>query len=335
MLTSMGTALAQEGTSWYDRVSLMGYFQARYEAFEGPKDDEFMFRQMYLTLKADVTDDTSGLICLSRVGGEGPNIDLYFAYLEHKINDEWTLQVGQVPCWFGLEAWEGSSSRLVFERARILEGTTADGIVGFWWQGASDRGVWLRRNPTGSEPMIVLGACNGQFREADMNSHKNISLDIKWARDWGLFGASWLDGTFSQMVGDPAAKVTTDRSAVDAYIRYFPNPWGFQAEWADGELLGRDRDGYYLQGMYNTGTGTAFVRWEDYNAEAPAAVDAAQVGVGSEGYQALHLGYAWDLDPSNRITVEYIDADRTSGAVGERETVGDSYGGVQWQFSFR
>jgi len=339
MLVSMGVALAQEGlegTCWYDRMCIMGYFDARYLMYEdSSRDDAFDFRRMYVTIKGDVNDRTTGIITLSRVGGQGPNIDLYNAFVDYKVGDQWAVQVGQVPTWFGLEAWEGSPARLPLERARILEGAAAGGVEGFWWQGAPDRGLWLRRNPAGSEPLVIIGVCNGQFREGEMNPDKNISLDLKWARDWGMFGASWFDGKFSRMEGDPAVEVKTDRNAVAAYVRYFPNPWGLQAEWADGELLGRDRNGYYLQGMYKTDTGTAFARWEEYTAKAPNMIDVDQVGVGDTDYDALHLGYVWVLDEANEITAEYVDATRTAGPVHERMDYGDSYGGVQWRFAFK
>ena len=149
MLFAMGTAYSQEGLEqepWYKCISISGYFHARYMTWENDHDG-FDFRRMYVTLKSQVNDDTTGIITLSRVGGKGANIDLYNAFVDYKINEQYAVQIGQTPTWFGLEAWEGSTKRLPLRRARILEGTPAPGTEGFWTLGAPDRGVWLRRNP--------------------------------------------------------------------------------------------------------------------------------------------------------------------------------------------
>ncbi len=336
MLVGMSCAVAQEGLDqqpWYKSTSISGYFHARYIAWENDQDG-FDFRRMYVTVRSAVNDQTTGIITLSRVGGKGANIDLYNAFVDYKINDQYSMQVGQTPTWFGLEGWEGSMSRLPLRRARILEGTPAPGAEGFWVLGAPDRGVWLRRNPANaSEPLVVVGVSNGQFREGEQNTAKNVSVDVKFKRDWGMFGASWFDGTLTPMAPLTAGP-EADRSAVAAYVRIFPAPFGFQAEWADGEMMGRDRDGYYVQGMYDTGPGTAFARWEEYTAD-PAGVGTSQIGAGATNYDALHVGYAWKLDNANQITVEYVDAEQTAGAVGARTTMDDSYGGIQWQFAFK
>ena len=333
MLLAMGTAYSQEGmqqASWYECISISGYFHARYMTWENGEDG-FDFRRMFVTLKSCVNDDTTGIITLSRVGGQGANIDLYNAFVDYKINDQYAVQIGQVPSWFGLEGWDSSSVRLPLRRARIREGTPAPGTEGFWALGVPDRGVWLRRNPgNASEPLVVIGVCNGQFRAAEQNTAKNVSVDVKFKRDWGMFGASWLDGTLTPEAPF-AAGPEADRSAVAAYVRMFPNPWGFQAEWADGEMLGRDRDGYYVQGMYNVGPGTAFARWEDYTATVAPGV----VGVLDDDYDALHVGYSWKIDNANQITVEYVDAEWTNGPVGAPVVMDDSYGGIQWQYGFR
>jgi len=314
MLCALGVAYAQEGDSWADRISVFGYFHGRYMTYESPsQEDGFEFRRMFITLQSVVNDRTTGIVTLSRVGPDDPNIDLYHGFLDYKINDQWNVQVGQVGTWFGLEGWESSSVRLPLERALILEGGP-----GFYFKGAPERGVWFRRNPaTPTEPVVVLGVCNGEFRASDVNTAKNVSIDLKWNQPWGMIGASWLDGTFT---GPTPGAVETDRSAVDAYVRLFPAPWGFQAEWADGEMLGSDRDGWYMQGMYafEDHPGTLFARWEEFTSASATA---------TSEYEALHLGYEFKLDDNNELTVQWTDAEWDGSADA-------SYGGVQWQYSF-
>lgn len=324
MLASISVAVAQEGLEeecWYDRMCVSGYFHFRYvDTDESGVNDGFDFTRMFLTIQGDLDERNHGVITLSRVGPDDPNIDLYNAFVDYKINDVYSVQVGQVPTWFGLEAWEGSSVRLPFERAKILQAGP-----GFYYQGASDRGVWFRRNPIEGAPLIVLGLCNGQFRSDDANDDKVFSIDLKWDRPWGQFGASYMDGT---LVSNDAE---TDRNALDAYVRVLPHPWGVQAEWADGELLGADRDGYYIQGVYElpTGNDTVFARWEEFNADMDASNTAE--------YEALTLGWAHEMFESSELTVQYTNSEwtRTGTVDGASGNSDDNMIGVQWQYAFR
>ncbi len=328
MLISAGSALAQEGleeSCWYDRLCLAGYFQARYvDTDRDDMNDNFDFRRMFVTIRGDV-DRTTGIVTFARVGPDDPNIDLYNAFVDYSFGDRYAVQFGQVPTWFGLEAWEGSSVRDTLERAMILEG----GGQGFWFAGAADRGIWLRRMPTADtwEPLVVLGAWNGQFRNDDANNDKNISLDLKWSRDWGMFGASWFDGTYVDGSG-----VENPREAIDLYVRVFPQPFGFQAEWADGEMFGVDRDGYYLHANYDlpNGTDRAYARWQEFCAEMPG---------GNLEYDAWTVGFIRQLDENNELTLEYTDGDWEAGSgVGVEQELpsgSDDMLALQWQYSFR
>ncbi len=327
MLLMVGVAVAQDGQNWSDRISVSGYFQVRYiDTDESGQFDNFDFRRMYITIRGAIDHRNTGIITFARVGPQDPNIDLYNAFVDYMIDDQYRVQIGQVPTWFGLEAWEGSSVRLPFERAKILEAGT-----GFWWMGAPDRGVWFRRLPTpdSDEPLVVLGVCNGQFRADDANNDKNISIDLKWDRDWGQFGASWFDGTFVN------AGVETDRNAWDLYVRVHPNtvmgPVGCQFEYADGELLGADRDGWYGQVVYDVGTGkdTLFARYEEFNATVNPANWA--------DYEGWTIGWAHRVYDSSRLTVQYTDGDWTRRGVvdGNSGSASEDMFGVQWQYGFR
>jgi len=314
-LCAMGVAYAQDGESWADRISVSGYFHLRYDGGEAVEDG-FNFRRMFLNVIGNVNDRTMGVITLSRVGPNDPNIDLYNAFVDYKINDEWNVQMGQAPTWFGVEAWEGSSARLPLERALILESGP-----GFFYKGAPDRGIWAARKQVETFPALRLGVCNGEFRGGDQNTNKTVSADLKWKLDWGQAGVSYLDGT----EGPDATE--TDRQAVGAYVRLFPAPWGLQAEWADGEMLGADRDGYYVQGCHAFADhpGTLFARWEEMTIENSV----------SSNYEALHFGYAHQLDANNEVTVQWTDADWTSGSGSSATSTDASYGAVQWQYAFK
>lgn len=332
MLLPAAVAVAQEGLEeqcWYDRICISGYFRVRYMDTDTASEfDQFDLRDLYLTFQGDIDSRSRGIITFSRVGPGDPNIDVYNLFVDYRFDDQYRMQAGQVPTWFGLEAWEGSSVRLAFERAKILEAGT-----GFWWQGASDRGVWFRRMPTAGmscEPLIVLGVWNGQFRADDLNDDKNFSVDLKWDKPWGQFGASWFDGTFVDGQG-----VETDRSAWDGYVRVRPNtiagPVGLQFEYTDGELLGADRDGWYGQAIYDFGDtkNTAYLRYEEFN----ATVDPANMA----DFDGWTLGVSHRVYDSSRLTVEYRDGDWTRMGVvdGKSGDVSEDWFGVQWQYGFR
>ncbi len=333
MVCVVGAAYAQDGDSWTDRISVSGYTHARYDTGDSVEDG-FNFRRMFLNVISRVNDRTMGVITLSRAGGTATDVDLYNAFVDYKINEQWNVQVGQVPTWFGLEGWEGSSARgrLVLERAAIIEGGP-QGTQGFYFKGAPDRGVWFRRNPvTAQEPLVVLGVCNGEFRAGDVNTAKDVSVDLKWQREWGLFGMSWLNGT----MGDTAAGEENPREAFGAYARLFPAPWGLQAEWAGGEMMGDDRDGWYVQGMhaFEDHPGILFARWEQMSIEAGGTTTAQLPGSNSD-YDALIVGYEYKLDDNNEITAQWTDAEWTARAAGVSTTSDASWGAVQWQYAFK
>jgi len=335
MLLSVGVSFAQN--NWYDRISLTGYAQGRY-TFRDAGVNDFGLESIYLTVQAKPTENATVVFTVNR-GGDSPsrtNIELYNAFVDYKINDQWAIQMGQVPTWFGWSGWRGSSERIEWERPRIIQGLPAgsaaspDGRTGFFVLGAPDRGIWVRRNPSGSEPLFIVGVSNGQFRDDDPNQSKNVDVHLKFRRPWGSFGASYLKGTFTAV----AAKhpfwaaydgIEEDRDALGLYFVLDPKPWGFQGEWAQGEMFGRDRDGYQLQAMYDTGKGIAYANWEEFNVDPSATVSV------SDNYEGWTIGYAWQLDATNRITFQYTNADWTSGAV----TTSETYGGVQWQFMYK
>lgn len=335
MLLTMGIALAQEGLEgqcWYDRICMNGYFRIRYMDVNSDSGfDNFDLRDLYLTFQGDIDDRTRGIITFARVGPNDPDITIYNLFADYSLGEQWKIQMGQTPTWFGLEAWEGSSVRLPFERAKILEGTAQNGL-GFFWQGASDRGVWLRRMPTAGsewEPMFIAGVYNGQFRADDANDDKNFDIHLKWMKDWGQFGTSWMTGDFV------TGGVETDRSAWDVYVRVVPNtvigPVGFRAEYADGELLGADRDGWYAQASYAVPDrrDVGYLRYEEFNAEQDAANSAEFTG--------WTVGYMHPVQESSELTVEYRNGewDRMGTIDGISGDNSEDWLGVEWQYSFR
>ena len=311
-------SVAADGDNWADRVSIVGYFQARYEGSDMGEDD-FDLRRMYITMLIDANERTKGVITWARIGPdpiETSSTDWANIFVEYAVSDMWTVTVGQAPTHLGLECEQSSAARMALERAAMLEGGGSRPF-GLYFAGPWDRGLWITRTPQGTEPHLTLGIMNGQFRGGDKNNNKTVSIDAKWNPAWGQFGASYLDGEYTNMLG-----MTTDRQALLGFLRW-DDPdcrWAFQGEYLEGELFGCDINGYYGQAEYsglNPG-GTGFVKYEEFDPDDATAGDT---------YEALHFGYAQWLDANNEVTVQYTDADMGSSSWDEF--------GLQWQFGFK
>ncbi len=331
-------AMAQGDSSWADRISINGYFHMRYEAMDWANaQDQFVLRRMYINLMIDANERTKAVITWTRIGPDPAltsSTDWANIFVDYMINDQWTARIGQAPDSFGLETMQGSSQRIALERAAVLEGGYGARPLGLYFAGPWDRGVWLTRAPSGNEPTAIFGVCNGQFRAGDMNTSKTVSVDLKWARPWGEFGASWMEGEWTnddyllRPLGGQAVGTTQDRSAVLGYVRWAPpdNDWAFQGEYVDGELFGNDIDGWYAQVERSglTEGGTAFVKVEEYDPNTAAASP-------NDAYKAVHVGYSQWLDQNNELTLQYTDG-KLQGAPGDQSR--DQIA-AQWQFGFR
>ncbi len=321
-------APGEKKEGWEDKVKINGYVHSRYIHRDWGTDD-FWLRRMYINLIVTPNDRTTAVITWARIGPDAQgltNTDWANVFVDYKIDDSFTARFGQGPDWFGLETAQSSGKRLALERAAVLEGGQGKPL-GLYFAGPWDRGLWLVRNPTSGEwwePQAIFGVINGQFRAPEQDSNKTMTLDLKWNPEWGEFGASWLNGWWTNDLGLPFVTGTTQRSAILGYVRWDPDSCKFavQGEYVDGNLLGNDIDGWYSQLEYDpTPDGTAFVKYEMYD---PAH------GVPANHYDAWHFGYAHWLDKNNELTFQYTAADN-------RQVVGNTSrdeASLQWQFGF-
>lgn len=326
---------AQKGEvcSLSDKLTVCGYTQVRYDGGDqlGTADDpeDFTLRRAFLNVIANPNERCMIVLTLATFDPMPPtnashDLMVYNLFMDYKINDVYSARFGQVPTYFGLEAWQGSSERVALERAMILQGSGAgNNQSGFYFFGAPDRGVWVKRAGEGSSPDAYFGVCNGQGRSGDYDSNKNYSIDLKWKRDWGLFGVSWFDGDYND--AGPSLTGEQDRSAIDFYVKYRTGDWDLQAEYAEGEMLGFDRDGWYIQ-LCKVKEGRnwmPFLKYETFDSDGPPAPGDPPAPV---DYDALHGGVAWQVDGHNELTVQVSDVDLNSHDAVKF--------GVQWQMSF-
>ena len=332
--------------SWTDKLLISAYAQFRYEARDdmvgrfpnGPyvgwppagsgadATDEFLIRRLYLNFIAKPNPRTNVVLALRRLGGDGGTIDLEGAFVDYALDKTYHVEFGRVYNKFGWDTWESSSKRLVFDRFAAGEGYANAGLRGLYANGPTDNGIYISRKSCGEwEPNIYVGLVNGNFISAENNSDKAFSVDLKWDhKDWH-WGASWMDGDYTESYTNPlpppaGAVGTFDRRMLGLYLRKDPAPWGVQAEYVDGRLYGYDVNGWYTQGSYLVGSkGTAYVRYEEYEPTDTPAVP-------GDLFHAWRIGYARQVDKNNEITLEYMPARRGSFDVGQF--------GVQWQAGF-
>ncbi len=299
---------------WTDRITINGFFHNMYAARKDTSDDFFM-RRLYVNMIANLSSSTTSVVTLARVGPSDPNIDLANAFVDYKFKDNWMVRFGQVPTYFGLDTYESSSRIIPLERFVATEGIPSrpdrPGLPGLYFQGPWDRGFYVSRLPQGKEPMVVAGLVNGNFRNSDDNNNRTWSLDLKWDRDWGRWGASYMDGKYGPTGSE------TDRKALGLYFRTEPKPWGFQSEYVRGSFMGSDIDGWYVQAAYRQGRNTPYFRYQKYDPDKDTSGDT---------FKGWHLGINHQLTRNNRLTLEYSDADRSDIDYGQLA--------LQWELCF-
>ncbi len=325
LLLAMVLPVAAEGDSnWSDRISIDGYLQARYEAFDFDDadsywdEDGFTLPRMHISLRADVNERTKAVLTWSRLdfdtGSDQRRTYWTDIYLDYAPNDDWTIRVGQAPNWFGLEGAQDSSERMSLERAAFLT-RIPSGRSAIYAEERWDRGVWFIRNrKSASGPQAILGLTNGNYRDVEDNSHKTMTVDLKWERPWGQYGVSWFNGKIKSSGGA--------KKALLGYVRFAPpnQRWAVQAEYMDGKRWSSDLKGWYGQFEYQLTRNPmwAFVKLEDF-----------ERGNDYE-YDAVHLGLVKQLDENNELTLQWTDGDYDDdGDIEKRDEIG-----LQWQMMF-
>lgn len=321
---------------WYDGIRISGYFQTRFEGRQydsiATERDEFTLRRLYMTLAAPLGDRSTAIVTWAGVGPsfrEGGGATYENIFVDYKVRPDVTIRMGQAPNNFGLDAAESSSVRIPPERALVTEGNPTLGLLGLYAYGPADRGLWAIydgrvNSPTKEGLRVAVGIFNGQFQDSDKNNNKSVSVDAEYYMKWGQFGASWMDGKYTNKATPP---VTCDRDAWGLNVRVYPDPWwGGQAEYIKGDWFGAEREGWYGQVSYNLhpNKDLVYARYEEFD---------ANTNVPNSVYKGLHVGYQYKLTPNDQITVEYVKGELGRGAADAGDDTTDDIF-VQYQRSF-
>lgn len=268
---SSGGAQAERARPWYERFSLRGYAQLRYNRLLESNPDltcsacdrsiggnnGFLLRRARLVVSGDPTDRTSFSVELdygTEIAGQQHTLQLRTAYFDVFLDEARVhrLRFGQVKLPFGFETLQSSSQRLALDRSDgINSGVPNERDLGafyLWSPGAArarfraiaDAGL----KGTGDYGVLNLGVYNGQSaNRAEQNDNLHVIARLAWP--FQLPSTQFLELSVQGFHGRfivPAAQRTAgvsgplefedERGAVSVIL--FPQPIGLQAEWNAG-----------------------------------------------------------------------------------------------------
>ena len=265
---------AQDSTAsnrpWYDRVSMRGYAQLRYnrlletnDQLKCPTCDRsigdnggFFLRRARIAITAQVNDRLSISIqpdFASEVGGKENTLVLrhYFADIYLDSAKTFRARVGQSEVPTGFEALQSSSRRTPFDRADAMESSAPGeqdlGVFFFWTpavarQRLKDLGTSQLKG-TGDYGTLSIGLYNGQGgNRSEMNDTPHIIARVAYPF---RLGARYLEadayaytGTYtispSQRSAGVGGEDDFDDHRVGGALVLYPQPFGAQVEWTAG-----------------------------------------------------------------------------------------------------
>ncbi|MGZ8414666.1 MAG: porin, partial [Gemmatirosa sp.] len=266
--------------AWYERLSLRGYTQVRYNRLleTNPdltcaqcdksigRDNGFLIRRARLVLSGDVHPRVSVYIqpdLATEAGGTLHFAQLRDAYFDVFLDEAKTLRlrVGQSKIPFGFQNLQSSSNRLPLDRDDGLNSGLPNerdlGVIGYWSPPAarqrfkilSDSGL----KGSGDYGVVGLGLYNGQTaNRAEQNDgqHAVLRVSYPFRLPGGQFIEAGVQGYSGRFV-IPSSQRTTGLSApsefddrrVAASLIVYPQPIGYQAEWTEGRSPAYSRDG--------------------------------------------------------------------------------------------
>jgi hypothetical protein len=343
---------------WYEKYAFRGYTQIRHNRLYdsnpgllceqcdrtiGPFNN-VSFRRARFILSGDVTDriyiyfqpdfdSTSGNLHFGQVR------DLYFdVALDSK--KEFRIRAGQSKVPYGFENLQSSQNRLALDRNDALNSAVAnERDIGafFYWAPAGMRTrlaelVSSGLKGTGDYGIVGAGVYNGQTAnrpEANNNLHYVARVMYPWQLKNGQFieaGIQAYTGRYT-VTGDqrstatkgPADFTFADRRIAGSFV-YYPQPFGFQAEFNVGRgpqyntltrtIEARNLRGGYAQTMYmkkfKGQALTPFYRFQYYSGGKKQELDARRYLLRDHEF-----GMEWQPNASLELLGQYSYGDRT------------------------
>ncbi|MGF6709551.1 hypothetical protein QFZ41_000515 [Luteibacter sp. W1I16] len=317
------------------------------------REQGFGIRRARVVISGDVTDNMSIYIQPDLASTPSGSSTTNFAQLRDAYADlwltkdkTWRIRAGQSKIPYGWEDLQSSQNRLALDRADALNSGVRDerdlGVFAYWSPTvAKERFAYLQKSGlkgSGDYGVIGFGVYNGQGanrpdRNDQLHSVVHFSYPFKFANGQYLevgadaysgrykvsTGSATIDGrTFTPGVDAPEAGSTDRRVA--AHVVYYPQPFGFQAEWTVGKgpeldiarrtVRTKSLRGGYAQVMYKFDGGFGslmpYAKWQTYRGASKFDTNAPRMEV-----DELEAGIEWQPSNAIELAVAYANMRRT------------------------
>lgn len=256
--------------SWYEKISLRGYAQVRYNRLLESNDEYvcnqcdksigenggFFLRRGRLVFSGDLSDRVSMYVQPDYGSDAAGNLN-YFqirdAYFDVTLDSkkEHRIRIGQSKVPFGFENLQSSSNRLPLDRNDGLNSGMPNerdiGVMYYWATTKARRNFKILTDSglkgSGDYGVVGIGAVNGQTAnrpEANNSLHKVARVSYPFRLSNGQFievGVSGYSGRFVLASRTPGVRIDpeyTDQRMAVSFLMY-AQPLGLEAEWNWGE----------------------------------------------------------------------------------------------------
>lgn len=352
-------------SKWYERLSIRGYTQVRYNNIAATNDDltnpgdrfigpnsNLSIRRARIVISGDVHEHVSVYLQPDFAVAIGDQLNVaimrdWYADIFFDKLKEFRLRVGQSKVPFGYENLQSSSVRLPFDRADAFSTFRDERDVGvfFYWapDEIRDRFKYLASNLKGSGDygVFALGVFNGQGANTrDLNPSMHVVSRVTWPF---LIGEQYLEvgggGYAGRFTPRRAAGIGGDERFNDirgaiSFVLY-PQPFGIQAEWnvgvgpqlVDGAIEDEWLNGGYVLLSYNAGAFFPYARASYFDGARKNDTNTPRFLS-----REIEAGVEWQINKALELTAAYNVARRTNVALDTFEDGG--FGRLQLQFSY-
>jgi phosphate-selective porin len=340
------------------------------------RDQGFGIRRARVVISGDVTDKMSIYIqpdlASTPTGSSTTNFaQLRDAYADLWLDKEktWRIRAGQSKVPYGWEDLQSSQNRIALDRADALNSAVRDerdlGVFAYWSPAvAKERFSYLQKSGlkgSGDYGMFGIGVYNGQGanrpdRNDQLHTVVHFSYPFKFANGQYLevgadaytgryvvsTGSATINGaTFTPRVDAPE-EGSTDRR-VAAHVVYYPQPFGFQAEWTVGKgpeldvarriIRTKALRGGYAQLMYKFdggfGSMIPYAKWQTYRGAAKFDTNAPKMEV-----DELEAGVEWQPSSAIELAVAFANMRRTDVSAAPYKRIDGKLVRVQLQVNY-